>query len=73
MLWRARLSSFAVGFSCAAAYGSYVLRTDLQAAQAQLLEQARRTRGALRGAAAGRSAAYSVAAALQAVAPPPLD
>jgi hypothetical protein len=49
MLWRARLSSFAVGFSCAAAWGAYTLRTDLQEGQRALLEQARTSRA--RGAA----------------------
>ena len=71
MLWRARISSFAVGFSCAAAYGSYVLRADLQAAQAQLLEQARRPRAARRGAAAGRPVPCGASAALRAAAPAP--
>jgi hypothetical protein len=41
MLWRVRLSSFAVGFAGAAAWGNYMLREDLKHAQAQLLEQVR--------------------------------
>jgi len=53
MLWRARLSSFAVGFSAAAAWGAYALRTDLQEGQARLLEQARAGR-ARRAAVASR-------------------
>lgn len=53
MLWRARLSSFAVGFSAAAAWGAYTLRTDLQEGQARLLEQARAGRSR-RAAAATR-------------------
>lgn len=51
MLWRARLSSFAVGFSAAAAYGAFALRADLQSAQAQLLDQVRLRCDATRRAA----------------------
>ena len=41
MLWRTRLSSFAVGFASATAYGAYVLRKDLAKSHEQLLSQAR--------------------------------
>jgi hypothetical protein len=40
-LWRTRLSSFAVGFASATAYGAYVLRQDLAKSHEQLLGQAR--------------------------------
>lgn len=39
MLWRTRLSSFAVGFACATGYGAYVLRKDLVKSHEQLLSQ----------------------------------
>ena len=38
-LFRTRLSSFAVGFACAAAYGAYALREDIHKANEKLVRQ----------------------------------